>query len=412
MAGTSRSDLTLLVFCVGGIYVFFLTWGLLQERVSTTPYVDPKEPDAPPRKFQYFVFLNMIQSIAASVCAFISIRARGSQLGTPRGTLATLYARAATLNSIASPLGYTSLKHIDYPTMLLGKSCKLVPVMLVGWVLYRRTYPWYKIVGVILITVGVSIFMLLHEHSGSHSAKDGSQGNSFYGLLLLSTNLVIDGVTNSTQDHIFREHRATSQQMMLWMNVFAAPMMFAWIIITEPWSGELRGALSFLLTHSRCAMDVAMFAICGAIGQLFIFYTLSIFGSIVLVTVTVTRKMLSIILSVFWFGHHLTLFQWFAVGVVFLGVTFEDLAARLRWDALLRRYLSKASPRVAALLGLEIRKSKSYSGYNSDASGDENILPGGAQNRVKSGFGRLRTRQREEMSAVANGSLGELMRTR
>lgn len=54
-----------------------------------------------------------------------------------------------------------------------------------------------------------------------------------------------------------------------------------------------------------------------------IVYTLSTFGSLFLVTVTVTRKMLTMILSVVWFGHTLTPMQWVGVGLVFGGVGLE-----------------------------------------------------------------------------------------
>lgn len=51
--------------------------------------------------------------------------------------------------------------------------------------------------------------------------------------------------------------------------------------------------------------------------------TLSIFGSLLLVTVTVTRKMLTMIISVFWFGHSLSGMQWLGVGLVFGGIGIE-----------------------------------------------------------------------------------------
>lgn len=52
-------------------------------------------------------------------------------------------------------------------------------------------------------------------------------------------------------------------------------------------------------------------------------YTLSIFGSLFLVTVTVTRKMLTMIISVLWFGHSLSSMQWVGVACVFGGIGIE-----------------------------------------------------------------------------------------
>ena len=51
--------------------------------------------------------------------------------------------------------------------------------------------------------------------------------------------------------------------------------------------------------------------------------TLSIFGSLLLVTVTVTRKMLTMLLSVIWFGHTLSTMQWLGVGLIFGGIGIE-----------------------------------------------------------------------------------------
>lgn len=45
-------------------------------------------------------------------------------------------------------------------------------------------------------------------------------------------------------------------------------------------------------------------------------------------TVTVTRKMLTMMLSVLWFGHRLSGMQWVGVGLVFGGVGAEGIIQR------------------------------------------------------------------------------------
>lgn len=91
---------------------------------------------------------------------------------------------------------------------------------------------------------------------------------------------------------------------------------------------ELSSAIAFLSRHPRALKDVLGFAACGAVGQVFIFYTLSKFSSLLLVTVTVTRKMLTMLLSVFCFGHSLTGGQWLGVLLVFGGVGAEGIVQR------------------------------------------------------------------------------------
>ena len=149
-----------LLFAVAGIYGCFLTWGLLQERVSTTLYsahggsawsygsnggastsggstttTATTTTDYPDRRFTYYVFLNTVQSLCACVVAFLYVRwvqrrpllpsssasvtavvtgkVHGKSKSSHRkssdtGTWPLLwqFAKVALLSSIASPFGY------------------------------------------------------------------------------------------------------------------------------------------------------------------------------------------------------------------------------------------------------------------------------------------------------------------
>ncbi|KAJ1917429.1 UDP-galactose transporter [Tieghemiomyces parasiticus] len=307
-----------LLLCVAGIYACFLSWGVLQERVSTTPYEG--------QRFRYFIFLNLIQSLIGATVAAGYLRLRGERLSRPPAALLRRYAQAALTNALASPFGYMALKHIDYPTLTLTKSCKLVPVVVMNALLYRRRFPFYKYVTVFLVTLGVSGFMLLQSAGGKAGAK-GAATSSAWGLLLVLVNLLMDGATNSTQDQIFHEFRGvTGQHMMFFMNVLGAASMALWLL--NPWNPELASAVAFTLQYPAVWRDLLLFSLCGALGQCFIFYTLSRFGSLTLVTVTVTRKLFTMLLSVFWFGHELSPGQWGSVAVVFAGIGLEALVKR------------------------------------------------------------------------------------
>lgn len=247
----------------------------------------------------------------------------------------------AVVSSLASPFGYASLAHIDYITYILAKSCKLLPVMFLHLTVFRKRYPLYKYAVVGLVTAGVAVFTLHHpEKKGS---SKGSRENSSWGLFLLGINLLFDGLTNSTQDHIFTTFRPYSgPQMMCAQNILATVLTTSYLFLLPllpqsflsllslpvSASSELSSAISFLQRHPSVLKDVVGFAICGAIGQIFIYATLARFSSLLLVTVTVTRKMLTMILSVVWFGHRLSPMQWLGVGLVFGGVGAEGLIAK------------------------------------------------------------------------------------
>ncbi|CAJ0745595.1 16984_t:CDS:2 [Entrophospora sp. SA101] len=310
------SSMLKVAFSVVGIYSCFLTWGVLQERVSTTPY---GVIDNTPQKFKYFIFLNTIQSFMASFVAFIYLLITNQKIKMTESKLYLKLMQLSFFGTIGSPFGYESLKHIDYPTLILGKSCKLLPVMLMNVLLYRRKYPLYKYFVVFLITIGVSCFMLLQPVS---EKKKSAAPSSLYGIMLLSTNLIIDGITNSSQDQIFNKYKISGQQMMFYMNFFSGILMLLWMGFL-PGNNELINALNFCQLYPEVLYDILLFSLCGALGQCFIFFILRDLGSLFLVTITVTRKLFTIILSIFWFNHKLSLGQWLSVALVFIGIGLE-----------------------------------------------------------------------------------------
>ncbi|KAK4050047.1 UDP-galactose transporter [Microbotryomycetes sp. JL221] len=365
-----------LLICVGGIYTSFIVWALCQERLSTTPYPTVDNPkDA--HKFRAVVFLNTVQSTFSSLAALafllITKRRPGARwhelFGLPLGhrdqrkkdllktplhgdaavpppnpskasDLLKLYAFIAFVASMASPFGFLSLSHISFPTLLLGKSCKLVPVMFMNIVLYRRKFPMHKYALVTLVTVGIWMFMAFKPSRGA--PLKGPAQSSLLGLTLLGINLALDGVVNATQDHVFATFKPLDgPQMMLFMNLFSTVITttaLLWPSFLTPsflapagsdtHFNALSTALDFIQHHPLVKLDIVLFGLTGAIGQLFIFATLSLYGSLTLVTITVTRKMVTMLLSVFVFDHKLSLGQWAGVALVFTAVVMEAIVAK------------------------------------------------------------------------------------
>ncbi|KAJ2859400.1 UDP-galactose transporter [Coemansia asiatica] len=308
------------VVCVGGIYVCFLTWSTMQERVTSVTYGEDHQ------RFRFTIVLNLIQALFASIIGYVYIRViqRKPMLEMSSHRWKRFF-QVAVFSSCASPFGYMALRYINYPTMTLAKTCKMVPVLLMNKILYRRHYPAYKYAVVAMITAGVSAFMLF-KTSSSKPANGGSTlavvENSLYGLFLVFINLALDGAVNSTQDQVFVEDREiTGQHMMCMMNLCSTVLMALWLI--NPFNPELVSAARFLYTHPRAFIDISVFALCGSLGQCFVFYTLANFGSLTLTTVTVTRKFLTILISVFYNGHRLNEKQWMAAGLVFAGIILD-----------------------------------------------------------------------------------------
>ncbi|OJD28847.1 udp-glc gal endoplasmic reticulum nucleotide sugar transporter [Diplodia corticola] len=368
-----------LVVCVAGIYASFLSWALLQERITTTRYGPP----AAPETFTYSVFLNTVQSAFAALTGYVyllSSKPKGGPIPAifPSRRIFFPLALVAVTSSLASPFGYASLKYIDYVTFILAKSCKLLPVMFLHLTVFRKRYPLYKYAVVALVTLGVAVFTLHHpstaKKAGRHNSSSSVGDNTTWGLLLLGINLLFDGLTNSTQDHIFTAFRPFSgPQMMCAQNIMATALTAAYLLLS-PYvaqtpvgafvglsaadGGELQEALGFVTRYPQVGWDVLSFAACGAVGQVFIFYTLSHFSSLLLVTVTVTRKMLTMVLSVVWFGHSIQGMQWLGVGLVFGGIGAEAAINRREKKQKEKAKLEAAAAAAAASSGALAKEGK------------------------------------------------------
>ncbi|PWN50125.1 UAA transporter [Violaceomyces palustris] len=403
-----------LSLCALSIYTTFLVWGLLQERITKTPYVAAAtlfHPNPQPEYFRSPLFLNAIQAALSALTATFYVVVRGASsspsrpltsiLGfdalTPSGSHRALESRGNTtakegkrvgkvaaiangrpkdpessqggggglsrfvspllvrylaislLQSTASQLGFLSLRYISYPTLTLAKSCKLVPVLLMNVLLYRRKFAPQKYVVVLLVTLGIWMFMAFAPAKpSSKSISKAPASSSLWGLGLLGLNLILDGATNSTQDEVFSlygRETVSAGQMMLVMNALSATLMSIGLVLpTSLFSAgqggnELSRALAFISRHPEVVRDMLAYALAGAVGQVAIFETLERFGSLTLVSITVTRKLFTMLLSVLVYKHQLSALQWLGVAVVFTGIGLE--AREKRREGLAKKALAE-----------------------------------------------------------------------
>lgn len=332
-----------LVFCVLGLYALFLLWSLLQERINTKPYGIE---NGHPVFFKAPLTVNAIQASFASLVGLVylgvahkqnplNVFKDDSKFKNGKRILVSFLFIAVT-SSVSSPLAYQSLRHVDYVAFLLAKSCKLLPVMFVHLLLYRTKFPPHKYLVATMVTGGVVLFTL-----GGQSLKKGkksgsgsnSDGNVVLGMAQLLGSMLLDGFTNSTQDQMFRlrsKQKITGASLMCVLNALVLILTLLYCFFFN-YDSEILYVHRFVTTYPKALTDILLFAAFGAAGQIFVFVILEKFDSLILVTATVTRKMISMILSVMLFGHKLSNVQWGGVAMVFGGIGYESyLKARTK----------------------------------------------------------------------------------
>uniref|UniRef100_A0A0N4ZXF8 UAA transporter n=1 Tax=Parastrongyloides trichosuri TaxID=131310 RepID=A0A0N4ZXF8_PARTI len=301
-----------LVLCTAGIVVGYTIFGYIQEKVFLTNYGPEGE------KFNYVLPLVFFQCSVNAITALICSKFNGNAIDkdtVPR----TNYAIIAISYLVAMLTSNSALKHVPYPTQVLGKSCKPIPIMILGVLFASKHYNIKKYLYVLLIVIGVIIF----SYKGN---KVGSTGgfNFGYGEFLLLISLTADGTTGALQDRMRRDHYSDKWGMMFFMNMFSSIYLCVYTI----YSGELFGFYGFVKKHMEAFYLIMSLSCASALGQCFIFKTVTEFGPLTCSIVTTIRKIISIILSVIAFGHFFSTQQAIGTIIVFGALLLDAIESK------------------------------------------------------------------------------------
>ena len=112
------------------------------------------------------------------------------------------------------------------------------------------------------------------------------------------------------------------------VNLFSSSFTFASLFV----GFEAGYVLSFVYAAPELLWHVGIMAVCSAVGQLFIFYTIKAFGPLVFATIQTVRQFLSVVLSIVLFAHPVNAGE--VVGIV---IVFSALSAQIWSKAQARR---------------------------------------------------------------------------
>jgi drug/metabolite transporter (DMT)-like permease len=149
-----------------------------------------------------------------------------------------------------------ALRHVNYPTQVIGKSCKPIPVMVLGVLFARKSYPLRKYMFILTIIAGVALFMW---KDGKSSAEDGN----IFGYSLLMLSLAMDGLTGAIQDRIRAESDVRFAPLMYNINLWASLMLCTTTLAT----GELAVFVDFVSRYPIVMQEIIWFSVLSAFGQ-------------------------------------------------------------------------------------------------------------------------------------------------
>jgi len=306
-------------FAVVGVFVAFGVFALAQEDVYKRAYGG--------ERFAATFFVLLCERAVNAVFATVGLAIAGGS--GARVARREIFASGAS-QMFAMAASNEALRYVSYPTQVLGKSCKMVPVMVGGVVLGGRRFSASQYASTAFVTLGVAVFNL------GGDAKKTSASDSAYGLALIALSLIMDAVTGGLQDRVKRTTKALNPNMkhakpsvyesILYTNLSGAVVALGFAIFT----GQLQSGLRACAAHADLARAVLVYSLTSAVGQNFIYYTITNFDVLILTTVTTTRKIFSTVYSVFRDPQNaLNTTQWLGCGLVF-GFLALDAAASAR----------------------------------------------------------------------------------
>jgi UDP-galactose transporter B1 len=134
----------------------------------------------------------------------------------------------------------------------------------------------------------------------------------------------MDGVTGGVQKRLKANMKDVgvtpkAYDFMFYTNVYMAMVATAIALL----GGEFASGLEYCAMNPKVLSLIIKFSLCSAIGQSFIFFTVSNFDPLVCSTVTTTRKIFSVLLSIFLKGHNLSFQGWTGVSCAVSGILSE-----------------------------------------------------------------------------------------
>ncbi|XP_041358041.1 adenosine 3'-phospho 5'-phosphosulfate transporter 2-like isoform X2 [Gigantopelta aegis] len=279
LSNVSRS--TQFILLTVATFFFYLIYGYMQELIFRLEGFRP-----------FGWYLTLVQFACYTVFGVTELHFKEDRT---RKIPLKSYGVLAFLTVATMGLSNTSVGYLNYPTQVIFKCCKLIPV-LIGGILIQ---------GVILILLA----------------------------------LCADGAIGNVQEKTLKQFGATNSEMVL----YSYGIGFLYILVGMFVMGDIVSAFQFCRDHVVETYGYAViFSITGYIGVNIVLTLVKTFGALVAVTVTTCRKAVTIILSFMFFAKPFTLQYLWSALVVVLGI-YLNLYSKNKadWDNKMKNLLAR-----------------------------------------------------------------------
>lgn len=275
-------------------FALFLVYGYLQELIFTLDGFKP-----------YGWFLTLVQFFYYTVFGFVERLNHQAPRRIPMKT----YILLAGLTLGTMGFSNSSLGYLNYPTEVIFKSCKLVPVLLGSVLIQKKQHSSLEFLAAISMCVGLVFFTLADSHVSPNF-------NSF-GIFLISMALLCDAAIGNVQEKAMREYRAPNHEVVF----YSYGLGFCYLLVIMIATGNFLDGVAFCADHPVETYGYALFfSITGYLGIQIVLTLVRTVGAPVAATVTTARKAVTICLSFIFFSKPFTIQYVWSGLIVVLGI--------------------------------------------------------------------------------------------
>ena len=335
----SESSIVKMIYIIL-LYTFYLLGGLFNEKLTKTSYeYKDNENNSKILRFKYpaisLCFLSIFSFIISS---YMLGKMRKVVFNDKIIRPISLHDKSiiGVLYSISIFTSQFALIYLDFIVKTIGKSCKSASIM---FIYFLNTIPFCNkllkkllnnneknskgddkilkkdIIKVIMTTASVIIFNLSSDSKKKDKNNNESFKNSSLGICILLISLFSDGLLSLKEKMIegniknnkeyFGYEKIISWEYMQIFSFFTFLFGFVQIIFNIVF-GDYIEILKIIYCNKMILKDLLYYAIFDVLGQSILFIFLGKYGPLALSMVTSVRKILSISISIIYFGKSIS----------------------------------------------------------------------------------------------------------
>lgn len=266
--------------------------------------------------------LGYLEVVGVMVCSFAE-RAAVGQWGCKVPALNYTQLTLCLLGS--SYLSTVALDQINYPTKVVFRSCKLIPTMVVAFLMHKQRFSIVEILSALAVCGGLVMFALA-DMSGS------TKSSTVLGMSLQAISAVADAFLPNLQQKLF-DQGGSPLEVTAYTNLY----VFVIMSILGGGSGHILGAIQFASGSAVGAVYLVTYTIVAYVAISFHMRVVKHYGSVVAVLVGNTRKAGTIALSFLVFPKPFSIMYVWGTLCVFGGLTATS------WDKDRRKRAARAA---------------------------------------------------------------------